>query len=160
MKAGELMELLSQVHPDEQVYFRVEGNGRNYHIVGVNEELTQTNGCLTISISQNADNKQVESVRDVLERQKREIEEALSKVTPDVMLKQKRKVTKKLKKNRTREEQLAMGFIPTGKRGRPRKIRSEEDLINEGYVNEQTPAPAKEKIVTPQEQATTFKQDE
>lgn len=156
MKAGELMELLSQVHPDEQVYLRIEGNGRNYHIAGVNEQLTQANGCLTISIEPNADNKQVESVRDVLERQKKAIEEALDSIDDKQYRKARRTVNKKIKKNRTKEEQLAMGFIPTGKRGRPRKMRTEQDLINEGYQNEQAPAPEKTRIVTPQGKEQTY----
>lgn len=128
MTIGELMDVLKDYHPADRVAIMTTSKR---HMVVTGTKMGE--GAVILLADWEVSDKPVEDVRDMLLRQRRDIEAALEKVDPEALKKQREKVTNKPKKKRTKEEQLAAGYIPTGMRGRPRKMRDEEDFLKEGY---------------------------
>lgn len=132
MIVRELQRILDECYPDENVTLFTSSH-RNMQIVGVNHSKTVENGCLTLDVDWSASDKPVETELERLERQRAALEEQISKhITVDKAVSYRKKVNKrKTKKNRTPEEQLLAGYIPTGKRGRPRKIIADPEKLKE-----------------------------
>ena len=132
MTVRELMRILEANYPDENVTL-FSSSHRNMQIVGVNEEQTRLNGCLTLDVDWSANDKPVETEVERLERQRRLLDEQITRIGKENLVKAKSKARKhrKTPKNRTPEEQLLAGYIPTGKRGRPRKIVADPEKLKE-----------------------------
>lgn len=134
MKVKELMSILSLCHPEEDVALYTLSE-RFMTILGLNGDQTAQRGTPVLDVDWVVvKSRPVENPRDVLLRQQEAIERAIEQIDREreaALPKKKKRKTKrkrKTKPNRTAEEQLANGTIPTGKRGRPRKIVTESDL--------------------------------
>jgi hypothetical protein len=132
MTVRELMRILEARYPDENVTL-YSSSHRNMQIVGVNEGQGALNGCLTLDVDWSANDKPVETEVERLERQRKALDEQIAKLGKENLVKAKSKARKHTKtpKTRTAEEQLLAGYIPTGKRGRPRKIVADPEKLAE-----------------------------
>lgn len=132
MTVRELSEILENRYPDDNVTL-FSSSHRNMQIIGVNVEQSQANGCLTLDVDWSANDKPVETELDRLTRQRDELDKQIKKhITREMAVEYRKKVNKHtLKKNRTPEEQLLAGYIPTGRRGRPRKIIPDPEKLKE-----------------------------
>ena len=132
MKVRELREIIDKAYPDENVTL-YSSSHRNMQILGVNEAKTRENGCLTLDVDWSANDKPVETEVERLERQRKALDEQIAKLGRENLVKAKSKARKHTKtpKTRTAEEQLLAGYIPTGKRGRPRKIVADPEKLAE-----------------------------
>lgn len=132
MKVRELQSLLSPCHPDEDlVLYSI--SGRYMTILGLNAEKSAEIGFPVLDVDWTISKvRPVEDARDVLLRQQEAIERAIEMIDREAAAPKKSGVKsrkrKKGKRKRTPAEQLENGTIPTGKRGRPRKIVTEADL--------------------------------
>lgn len=136
MTCRELITILQQYHPNENVTL-FSASHRNMQILGENHGLTQEYGNLVLDVDWSIEDKPVESVKDQLIRQRDNLTQQICKMSEQERKTLKRSIHKKTYKKRTTAEIIASGCIPTGKKGRPRKIRSEEEL-NEMYNKNQT----------------------
>lgn len=132
MTVRELKTILDGYFPDENVTL-YSSSHRNLQILGINYEQTTINGCLTLDVDWSAGDKPVETVVERLERQRDELDKQIKQ---HISLEKGKEYRKKLnkntkKKNRTPEQQLLAGYIPTGKRGRPRKIIADPEKVAE-----------------------------
>lgn len=138
LNVGELIDLLNEFHPAEKIAFVNEANA--YLVMtGINRELTQLNGTVTLQLRWAEGNKPEESTLDLLNRRRKEIEDAIleekAKIGEQgafVEVKEKRVYKKKKKSTRmagklSPEEAHAKGLIyRRGGVGRPRKMTPEE----------------------------------
>ena len=132
MTVRELKTILDGYFPDENVTL-YSSSHRNLQILGINYEQTTINGCLTLDVDWSAGDKRLETVVERLERQRDELDKQIKQ---HISLEKGKEYRKKLnkntkKKNRTPEQQLLAGYIPTGKRGRPRKIIADPEKVAE-----------------------------
>lgn len=132
MTVRELQAILDRYFPDENVTL-YSSSHRNMQLLGVNDEQTRVNGCLTLDVDWSAGDKPVETELERLERQRDELDKQIKKhITAEKGKEYRKKLNKHKKKvNRTPEEQLLAGYIPTGKRGRPRKIIADPEKVAE-----------------------------
>lgn len=160
MKVREMIELLSECHPEEPISFLSPAD-RHMTFVGIDGAMSEKEGCVSMRFDWSAGNKVEESYQDQLRRQRdaltREIgrinERAKEREAQERKVEEKRKeleaqeakraaakktarkTTKKKKsapkKNRTPAEQIADGFVPTGQRGRPRKMIDDPQMVME-----------------------------
>lgn len=132
MTVRELQLILEGRYPDDNVTL-FSLSHRNMQIVGVNEEQSALNGCLTLDVDWSANDKPVETEEDRLKRQRQMLDEQIARLGKERLVKAKSKARKHTKapKTRTPEEQLLAGYIPTGKRGRPRKIVADPEKLKE-----------------------------
>lgn len=140
LNVGELIDLLSEFHPSEKIAFVNEANA--YLVMtGINRELTEQNGTVTLQMRWAEGNKPEESTLDLLNRRRKEIEEAILAEKANqgeqgsfVEVKEKRVYKKKKTTGRkphklTPEEAHARGLIYNiGGHGRPRKMTPEERI--------------------------------
>lgn len=118
--------MLQEQYPkDNLALWNISGH-RYMQILEINRELSQKEGCLVINIDWSVKGKAEETEKEKLLRQKRLIEDAIQLVEKEEKPKEKRKPPRP----RTKSEQLAAGYIPTGKRGRPQKIREGDGVLN------------------------------
>ena len=124
------MTILQDYHPDEEVAL-YSLTSRYMQLLGVNAEKTAADGVLVLSVDWTVNEKKpVETPKEKLERQARLIQEAIDKIDKTEMKKAVSKVRHRNKEKRTAAQQLMEGFIPTnGKKGRPRKIVTEDELL-------------------------------
>ena len=139
MTAQELIELLSVRYPTENVTVQSEG-GRNIQITGIDEALSSEYGCTVIKTMWSTKDKPVESEEDKLKRQRADINKQLEKIRAEEAKEKKKasakgkmmaKAKKKKKKTKSTSAQIASGVVPTGKRGRPRKMVEDTEFILE-----------------------------
>lgn len=136
MTAEELIFLLSDRYPKENVTLQSEG-GRNIQIIGIDEALSSQYGCIVLKTAWSYADKPVESEQDKLKRQREEINKQLAKMREEEAkakkAAEKKKTTKRKKKKRTSTatEQIAKGVVPTGQRGRPRKMVEDTEFVLE-----------------------------
>ena len=132
MTVRELSKILENQYPEDNVTL-FSSSHRNMQIIGVNKEQSELNGCLTLDVDWSANDKPVETELDRLERQRAELEKQIEKhITREMAIEYRKKKNKHtLKKNRTPEEQLLAGYLPTGRRGRPRKIVPDPEKLAE-----------------------------
>lgn len=134
MTAQELMNILSDRYPSENVTLQSEG-GRNIQIIGIDERLSSQYGCIVLKTAWSYADKPVESEEDKLKRQREEINKQLAKMRAEEAkakkAAEKKKTTKRKKKKRnaTATEQIAKGVVPTGKKGRPRKMVEDTEFV-------------------------------
>jgi hypothetical protein len=131
MTVRELQLILEGRYPDDNVTL-FSLSHRNMQIIGVNEEQSALNGCLTLDVDWSANDKPVETEADRLKRQRQMLDEQIAKLDTGKLVKAGAKARKHRKAStRTPEEQLLAGYIPTGKRGRPRKIIADPERLAE-----------------------------
>lgn len=127
MTCRELITILQDYHPDENVTL-FSASHRNMQVLGVNPELTQEYGNLVLNVDWSIEDKPVESVKDQLTRQRDALTQQICRMNVNEQKELKKKLVRKPYKKRTSAEIIAAGFVPTGKKGRPRKIRTEEEM--------------------------------
>jgi len=138
MTARQLIELLQDRYPDENVTIRNE-SGRYLQIDGIDDAQSMLEGCIVLRSVWSYADKPVESEEDKLRRQREDITKQLAKMKADEA-KEKKKASarakagaktrkKKTKKTRSASKQIASGYVPTGKRGRPRKMVEDTEFI-------------------------------
>ena len=135
MTVAELINILSDRYPTENITIRNE-SGRYLTIDGIDEAQSMATGCIVLKAAWTYSDKPVESEEDKLKRQREEINKQLAKMRSDEAKAkakaEKKKTTKrkkKRKKNATAAEQIAKGVVPTGKRGRPRKMVEDTEYV-------------------------------
>ena len=135
MTAAELINILSGCYPSENVTVQSEA-GRNMQVLGIDADASREAGCIVLKTAWSYMDKPVESEEDKLRRQREEINKQLAKMRSDEAKAkakaEKKKTTKrkkKRKKNATAAEQIAKGVVPTGKRGRPRKMVEDTEYV-------------------------------
>lgn len=138
MTVIELIEMLSVRYPTENVTIQSEA-GRNIQVVGIDESLSSQYGCTVLRTVWSTKDKPVESEEDKLKRQRADINKQLTKMR-DEEAKAKKKASarakagaktrkKKAKKTKNATAQIASGVVPTGKRGRPRKMVEDTEFL-------------------------------
>lgn len=138
MTVNELIEMLSVRYPTENVTIQSEA-GRNIQVVGIDESLSSEYGCTVLKTVWSTKDKPVESEEDKLKRQRADINKQLAKMR-DEEAKAKKKASarakagaktrkKKAKKAKSATAQIASGVVPTGKRGRPRKMVEDTEFL-------------------------------
>ena len=138
MTVNELIEMLSVRYPTENVTIQSEA-GRNIQIIGIDEGLSSEYGCTVLKTVWSTKDKPVESEEDKLKRQRADINKQLAKMR-DEEAKAKKKASarakagaktrkKKAKKAKSATAQIASGVVPTGKRGRPRKMVEDTEFL-------------------------------
>lgn len=132
MTIRELKIILDRYHPEETVICTTSATTHNrLQITGVNEKEGLLNQCLVLSVDWLQGNSIEETQKEKLERQRRDLDNALillekqekeKKIAEELAKKpKKKKAGRHKKKKKTVAEQLAAGLVPTGRRGRPRK---------------------------------------
>ena len=140
MTVIELIEMLSVRYPTENVTIQSEA-GRNIQVVGIDEGLSSEYGCTVLKTVWSTKDKPVESEEDKLKRQRADINKQLEKIRTEEAKAKKKASTrakagaktrkKKAKKAKSATAQIASGVVPTGQRGRPRKmVEDTEFLLN------------------------------
>lgn len=127
MKVRELMTILQDYHPDEDVGLQSSSN-RNMTFLGVNQSLTEELGHLVLSVDFTRNNKPVETAKDILLRQEEDIKKAIERIDREEMRAAAATVRRKAKKKRTGAQMLLDGYILDGRKGRPKKILTEEEI--------------------------------
>ena len=130
MTVKELQTILADYHPDEEVGLR-SGSHRNMTFLGVYREKTREYGHLVLTVDFTINDKPVESVRDRLERQEAMIRGAIERIDKEELMEARKKMMKTPKKNRTEAQSLVDGYIRSGARGRPVKVKTEEEIREE-----------------------------
>ena len=128
MKVKELQEILADYHPDDEVGVR-SASKRNMTILGVDADACVELGHLVFSVDFTIKDVPVESPRDKLLRQEEEIRKAIAIIDKEELRAAVTKKRQKSKKNRSKTQQLLDGYIPDGRRGRPKKIITEADVL-------------------------------
>lgn len=149
MTVKELIDMLSLRRNDEEVFFVADKKHYRYKPICIWEEKSEFVGGLAIKIDNvervEITEEHIESAERLHYAYKKEFER--QKTLEQRILERLEKLEKKTappkKRNRTRSEQIAAGFVPTGKRGRPAKLETivrreeearlrREELIKQG----------------------------
>ncbi len=145
MKVSELSSILREYHPDEDIAL-ISASNRYMTIVGVDVEKTQQNGTLTLLVdwaggvieNEELRREREERIEDKRkEKEQKRQEKKIEKLVARYVQGAHGENVKTYRKPRTPDEQRAAGLVPTGRRGRPRKIENVEREIQE--LNELSP---------------------
>lgn len=138
MTVNELIEMLSVRYPTENVTIQSEA-GRNIQVIGIDEGLSSQYGCTVLKTVWSTKDKPVESEEDKLKRQRADINKQLAKMRDEEAKAKKKASTrakagaktrkKKAKKAKSATAQIASGVVPTGQRGRPRKMVEDTEFL-------------------------------
>ncbi len=126
MKVRELLTILQDLHPDDEVGLRSYSK-RNMKFLGVDKEASAEFGHLVLTVDFTIGDKPVESARDILQRQGEEIKKAIAKLDKEELRAAVVKKRHKSKKERTDVQRLLDGYIPNGKS--LKRIVTEEELM-------------------------------
>ena len=161
MKVRELQTILQDLHPDDEVGLR-SASRRNMTFLGVDKEASAEFGHLVLTVDFTIADKPVESARDILKRQEEEIKKAIAKMDKEELRAEVSKKRHKSKKQRTDVQLLLDGYISDGRKGRPRKILTEEEIAEKVAMKERSQGrqgrPKKE-VPPPAEKAVENSQD-
>ncbi len=129
--------MLSVRYPTENVTIQSEG-GRNIQVVGIDERASSEYGCTVLKTVWSAKDKPIESEEDKIRRQRDDLtrqlakmreEEKKAKEKAEKEAKKKATAKKRRKRNASTTKQVVNGTVPTGKRGRPRKMVEDTEFV-------------------------------